>query len=225
MAWSRSVALPALLGAALLGLVACGSPPPSFPESERERFETAWAELLSYLDSHHPDIDLKLRRPATEEAISAFEASVGHALPGPVRELYLRADGQEPDAFALFPHYGFHSLEEASGQWRLMRSWKLRLLSWAPAEGDPGVRDRWWHPRWIPIGSNGSGDLLVVDRSPAVSGLDGQIVEFVHDDTGRTRIAPGMTELLESLRADVESGLLVPHPEWKTFVRPEDAPR
>lgn len=220
--WRRA----AILGAALLA--ACGGRAPTddaAAEAERRQFDAVWTDFHAYLAVEHPDVDLRLRPPAGEESIRRFEDAVGRTLPEPVRELYRHADGQEQEGFALFPGYRFAPLEEALASWRIMRHPMIRLLGLLPlGDNDHGVRNRGWHPGWIPIGTHIAGDSLCVDLVPDTGGRVGQIIEHIHDDTPRRLRAPGLTEYLASIRRDLESGALVVHHEWGSFVAPSDVP-
>lgn len=220
------VVAPALLGVALAGATAgCGGAEPEGDSSEVTRFDRAWTQLIEYLEIHHPDVDLGLRPPASDEAIRQVEATIGRQLPEPVRELYRRADGQDGAAFALFPGYRFLPLEEVPANWQLLKHPMIWLLGLLPlGDNDPGVRNRGSHPGWIPLAENGAGDLICVDLVPAAGGTRGQLVELIHDDTPRRRLAAGITEMLEQMRQDLASGSLVVHHEWQGFVSKEDVP-
>ena len=215
---SRSL-LPILV---LVALSACSGSVPDDP-GQVERFEKAWAEYHRYVGDRYPQIDFKLRSGADETRISAFEAATGRVLPSELRALYELANGQDAGGFALFPGHRMLSLEEITTQLGLMNGSKLFFFRFLPADGDPGVKNWWWHKKWLPIGENGAGDLFCVDFAPTTEGVQGQLIEFIHDDSLRHRYATSLAKLFEELRSGLENGEWVPYLEWQVLLSREEA--
>jgi cell wall assembly regulator SMI1 len=213
------------VAAAVLLLWCCSRPPGESGEQGHEQVQLALGTLVSHLAERHPEVDLQLRPGASVEAIRAAEAHLGRRFPPALRGLYLAADGQDADGFSLFPGYLFLPLEEVVDSWELMRHPMTRVLGLLPlGDNDPGVRNRGWHPGWIPIAGNGAGDSLCVDLVPAAGGRQGQVIEHIHDDTPRRLRAIGLAEYLTAIRSDLEAGRLVVYHEWSSFVAPADLP-
>jgi cell wall assembly regulator SMI1 len=70
------------------------------------------------------------------------------------------------------------------------------------------VRD-WWHPKWIPLTSDGCGNSHCLDLNPGPTGAVGQIIIMWHDDPSRPVEAGSFRIWLEQFATDLESGKYV----------------
>ena len=70
------------------------------------------------------------------------------------------------------------------------------------ASPDNGVRECWWHSGWLPMASNGLGDLLCFDFSPAKGGNRGQVITVWHERSDRVIAFPSPRHLLAELVTD-----------------------
>jgi hypothetical protein len=82
-----------------------------------------------------------------------------------------------------------------------------QLLAELDQAGDFLLRD-WWNLGWFPVLHGPTGDLLCVDSAGAFAGTVGQIVDFVHNDSPRMIVAPGVWPWLESYCDFLEDDLL-----------------
>jgi cell wall assembly regulator SMI1 len=161
---------------------------------------TTWQTLESRLAHAHPALLARLPAPATSRALDEVEVEIGVELPALVRAIYLLHDGiGMPGVRDRVTRHSFLlSLADAMDAWRMLRDglrsgWfddtRVTLV-------DEGVRPRWWHERWFPISSTGSGDHHCVDMDPAGTGHVGQIIAFWHDDGDRCVRARDLADYL-----------------------------
>jgi cell wall assembly regulator SMI1 len=168
----------------------------------------AWLALLAGLgfraNSHlHP--------PATPAALAAAEKEIGFALPGDLRALYLKADGQK-DSFEIrdpspgtlvmpfFGAYDFVPLERALAEYRTWQGvYEDRgddFNTLVTVRGNDPVHREYWRPGWFPFAIDGGGNAYAVDLSPAPGGQYGQVILIGPDEDERRVLAPSLGEFL-----------------------------
>ena len=76
----------------------------------------------------------------------------------------------------------------------------------AKAAPDKGIAKAWWNSGWIPFASNGGGDHLCLDLSPAKGGNVGQIIRIRHDDPARALMGTSFGAWLHALADTIENG-------------------
>jgi cell wall assembly regulator SMI1 len=170
--------------------------PPAPPLAE------AWGRLEAALPT---TLSASLHDGAAEAEVAAVEKGVKAKLPEDVRASYLRHNGQKDGSDGLFPS-GFAGLDEEfcilpadaiAPDWKI---WKELAdggeFEDGDAEPDESVRAAWWHKSWIPIASNGGGDSLCIDLSPAKGGIKGQVILLSHESGARRALARSLPELL-----------------------------
>ncbi len=220
-----------LFGLILLG----GLPDQSVPDTPSWRFAVStyeeprplaqtYADLITFLQEAHPELVADLNPPATDAQLDALEALIGQRLPEDFRQLYRLANGQRQGATPLFQEgYAFLSLDEVSENWLLMKSlYDDKQGFWENDTPQGAVKDRWWHPSWIPFALMISGDMYCIDLDPASGGQVGQVLELIHDDTGRAHLGFSLNDFLGSYEQGLREGTYWYHPEWDAFVPRED---
>ena len=77
-----------------------------------------------------------------------------------------------------------------------------------PSEPSPknAIKPDWWNPRWIPITSDGSGNLQCLDLSPGAAGSVGQLIDFDHETTHRFVLASSFRDALKTYLDEVLAG-------------------
>ena len=98
----------------------------------------------------------------------------------------------DPDLFDLL------DCEGIAWNWECQRDLTAvgQFADAAPEHTDPGVRAVWWDVRWLPVGENGGGDLVLLDFAPAAGGTAGQVISHDHE-TGAHRVqAPSLAAYL-----------------------------
>ncbi len=131
---------------------------------------------------YHPD--LKLRIPATAQAVENVEQTIGGTLPSALRVAYLLADGQRADAtHPIFP-YGYRWLPLD----QVVASWRAKVASYR-GDDDPRYGRTWWHPGLVPFAEDGTGDGVHVDIDGRSGGVVGEVLHFVNDQAPHQRTA------------------------------------
>jgi cell wall assembly regulator SMI1 len=166
----------------------------------------------AWLRENAPAMYTDLRPGATQEQIRAAEEAMNVAFPEDVKAAYRIHDGHPAGAFL----YGVEwlSLERMVGEWKV---WKelLDKGTFADFRSDPapGVRADWWHPCWIPLTYNGSGDHHCLDLAPAPDGQVGQIIMMWHDDAAREVHAVSFIDWLERFADQLDAGAYAYSPD------------
>jgi cell wall assembly regulator SMI1 len=188
--------------------------------------ERTWYRVEAWLMTNAPLVFESLHAGASEAEIVEVEHILGVRFPDDVRASYGIHAGQHPVSVRGFPGliegYQLLTLPEIMGEWRL---WK-RLLDGGDFEGllgDPQgpIRADWWHPAWIPLTHDGSGNHHMLDLSPAPGGTLGQILEFWHDDPTRRVLAPSFAVWLDRFADDLNAGRYIYSAQYAALDREE----
>lgn len=144
-----------------------------------------WKRLEGYLQKREPEVLAKLLPPASHAEIVALEQQLSVKLPVDFVACLSQHNGQSGPP-GLFGGLQFLSTERIGREWRI---WKQLLdegeFCEANAKPDSGIKAEWWNSSWIPFTSNGAGDHLCLDLSPAAGGHIGQVIAVFHDDSAR----------------------------------------
>jgi cell wall assembly regulator SMI1 len=159
------------------------------PFDNKRDIPVLWKRLEKVLRKAAPELEKRLRKPATEEELTEVERLIGLTLPDDFKASYLIHNGQRDDVEEAFvpedwlgePYY-LMPLPEVSGEWK---SWKglVDVDEFKGRECSPGegIRPDWWHPGWVPFIGNGAGDSLCMDLAPAAAGKKGQVIQMSHE--------------------------------------------
>ncbi|WP_313518876.1 SMI1/KNR4 family protein [Pseudomonas sp.] len=156
---------------------------------------TGWQRLDAWLARNDPARLADLNPPASADAIRELERTLGLTLPGAFVDCLNAHDGQRGQAGALFDGNQFLPIRHIAMSWS---SW-TELLEDGDFDGrvarpDAGIRDGWWQRGWVPFASNGGGDYLCLDLTPAPQGRVGQVIEVLHDVPQRVLVAPSFAD-------------------------------
>ncbi len=145
-----------------------------------------WEKFESWLKENWVEGFEDLNPPATDQEISELESALGVQLPADFVACLRVHNGQGAMAGGLLDNSEFLSTGAILDQWTV---WKDLLDSGdfkdAVSEPDPGVKNDWWNPKWIPFSHNGGGDHDCLDLDPAVGGKVGQVIGMWHDAGNR----------------------------------------
>jgi cell wall assembly regulator SMI1 len=197
---------------------------PSMNYQESREFEEVVSALISYHEQHFPEIAQSLNKPATDEELDELERVIQAKLPEEFRALYKVANGQQSTNRPLFHRgYEFMPIAYVIDTWKMMKElYDSEPLFREEAENSQGaVRDLWWHPRWIPFGYMISGDHYCLDLYPSESGMEGQIIEFIHDDIPRRHLGWSINDFLGEYELGLREGRYFMHEEW-SVIEPVD---
>jgi cell wall assembly regulator SMI1 len=181
--------------------------------------KTIWDRIHVWLAANAPKVLKSLRPGASEDAIAAAEREMGVTFPEDVKACYRIHDGQRKLKGRHWPPdfldgAEWHSLDSMLREWRSMMSLVNdgTFAQWRSKPDGP-IKTEWWHPAWIPLTSNHSGQLDCLDLAPEPGGQIGQIICWWHDDAARDLGADSFTEWLEMFADDLDDG------EWTTDPR------
>jgi len=170
----------------------------------------AWSRVGQWLEANAPEILENLAGPASDAEFAAREKALGVSLPHDFKTAYRIHNGQHRDIPGLTEFGQLLPLKRVVEEWKV---WKELLdtgdFAGATSEPNPGIRNVWWSPRWIPFTSDGGGNHLCIDLEPASGGNVGQVITMWHDDPHRELVAPNFGAWLAQLAADLETGKLV----------------
>ena len=166
-----------------------------------------WKRIDRWLEANAPDLLASLNPGASDQEIAETESFLGVTFPDDVRASYRIHNGQAPDQGGLIEACELLALEDIRNQWSV---WKelLDAGDFADSRSSPvgPIVTDWWHPKWIPLTYDGSGNHHSLDLAPAPGGNVGQIIMMWHDDSDRPLIAPSFREWLGALADGLESG-------------------
>lgn len=169
--------------------------------------EEIWGRIDSWLDSNAPLILKDLSPGASEDKIAEVESTLGIKMTDTLRQSFIIHDGQLGDRYPLLGDWNLLSLDDALEEWEVMRELYQSGSLEGEVEAAEGVQPSWWNLKWLPIAGNGSGDFYCADFDPTELGTIGQIVEFLHVDTTRAKVADSLYDLLSNYAMSLENGL------------------
>lgn len=183
-----------------------------------------WARIDQWIEANAPEAAEGLDTGAYDTEIAETEAFLGITFPQEVRNSYAIHNGQpNRDAPGALPGGEFLSLQRICDEWGI---WKGLLDSgtFADSKSQPSgpIREDWWHPAWIPITHDGSGNHYCLDFAPAEGGTVGQVIKFWHDDPERIVVATGLRAWLEAYAGELESGEYVYSDDYYGIVHKRD---
>jgi cell wall assembly regulator SMI1 len=146
--------------------------------------EGVWRRIEIWMHLHAPQLLQQLVQGAAEEEIKHLENILGITLPEDVRTSYRRHN--EGYEIQLVTTMKILPVESIIYHWQILREllddedWatmppyyftdEIVLRSgWQPGPIEPV----WYHPRWIPFGTDSAGNLCCLDLAPAPGGAVG----------------------------------------------------
>jgi cell wall assembly regulator SMI1 len=116
---------------------------------------------------------------------------------GPTALVHQLADGQVSSVDVFDGGYELLSFQEAREEKSMMDE-LAKLRGWDSS---------WWSPAWFPFASDGAGQLLLIEEASA------RVIQFVHDDEGRSVLANSLDEFVAQTLERLERGTLAFDPE------------
>jgi len=169
----------------------------------------SWTRIESWLSVNWPELLNDLSGPAEQADVNELQTVLGVTLSGDFSKSLLRHNGQAGSTPGLFGNWLWLSAAQIAQQWKVWKTlaekgtFENRL-----AEGSPGVRRTWFHPKWIPITYDGAGNHHAIDFAPESDGTMGQIIVFGRHIEFRKILAAGFEEWLDGIAGDLEGGAL-----------------
>ena len=142
--------------------------------------------------------------------------------------MYRIHNGQSSYDYGVLDGREFLSIERIKAEWSV---WKELLDDGTFQDDDgqdqvsnpePGIRNVWWSPQWIPLTYDGGGNHDCLDLNPTESGMNGQIITMWHDDDERKIVAPGIRAWFQQYADGLESGRFIFSEEYNGIVNADD---
>jgi len=198
--------------------------------------EQTWTRIHHWLELHCPIVLASLGPPATEDQFREAEVAMGISLPESVKACYRFHDGQQmpSNPVSYFPEWEFipeflngeewYSLSRMVRDWQSMQGFEEGIFGDVPDQQRGPVRQDVWHPKWLPLTSNGSGYLHCIDLAPRFTGRIGQIISWCHDSPERRQVARNLPEWLKGFALRLEQGIYttVPGKHGPVLIRVRD---
>ena len=182
-----------------------------------KRVKDAWKRLERALGETRREVLSTLHPPTPPATLRLLAETLGRLIPAEAEDFFEAHDGQiETDDLTfitaadrysnsvfrllsvneLIQHWQDWSDQLAAGDFRK----KLSLP-------DPGIRDDWFHPGWIPFTTDQQGNFHCVDLAPDDGGTECQIILLHQELEERTIVAESLVDWLDELADRVEAGV------------------
>lgn len=136
-----------------------------------------------------PTLRASLRGPAAPGDLQALPPILGTPLPPGVQDLYGTVDGQDPQRPGVLFGLTWLPARQAAQEhvtWMELAAEDTSLLS----EPSGAIRAVTFHPAWLPLATDGSGNGLATDLAPGETGAAGQVITYGPDETTRRVVSP-----------------------------------
>lgn len=184
---------------------------------------TLWQRVEAVLKSKHPERYEALGTGATDPELGKLERTLGVVLPEDFKASLRLHNGSGND---LLRGWELLSTARIAEEWKV---WKdlYDEGDFEDAESDPdkGVHKHWWHPLWIPVTSNWSGDHQCLDLDPAPGGKRGQVINMWHDNAPRELQGGSFEEWFGRFVTDLEAGRAYPDDDDDSSSSETEAPK
>jgi cell wall assembly regulator SMI1 len=172
-----------------------------------------WAELTSWLSAHAPQTFATLRPPGDPARLTVAEQQLGFALGAELTEWWHLHDGSMGRPFLpgiTTPGYDLFGVDSMLETHRMQLEVNLEEEVNEMARGRLGLADdeaggpaRYFPSEFVPIGTDGGGNDLIVDCRPGPE--SGRLRDNDHEDSGV--VQPSMFESLADLLAQMVRSL------------------
>jgi cell wall assembly regulator SMI1 len=201
-------------------------------DNQRETVQTLWQRIESWLSRHAPHAWQMLRPGASKAEIQQAEVTLGITLPEDFKASCRIHNGgyalnlatetvMLPGGYALnlTTEMTLLPLEEVVSTWQDLKDC-LEDETWANTLPEHFKEDRsrwptvplqlvWWHPQWIPFGSDSAGNCCCLDLAPTKGGSVGQVIDWDHEVGPTEVLASSFLEVLSAFASDLEAGAYV----------------
>jgi cell wall assembly regulator SMI1 len=164
-----------------------------------------WAKYEEWLTAHFPEGLQALNAGAAEHEIATLEATIGMNLPQDFRSWLKVHNGQTPDSVGLLWSNECLSTSRILNEWQVMKQLLDEGNFDCESKSDqPGaIKTDWWNPGWVPVTSDGAGNLQCLDLAPGMTGRAGQVIDFDHAAMNRCVLAAHFREWVEDYIKDI----------------------
>jgi cell wall assembly regulator SMI1 len=173
--------------------------------------EEIWGEIKSWITKNAPHLLNFLAPGASIQDIEAAEAKLNLKFPQAFKEFYLIHNGQIDESECLVYQQAILSLKRIVSEWQ---TWMDLLKDGAfifegnflTSASNPGIRNDWWNPKWIPITRDGCGDSFCIDMDPTDGGKSGQIISMWYDIDSRELMSDSFENWITQYASELSKG-------------------
>jgi cell wall assembly regulator SMI1 len=174
-----------------------------------------WTKIENWLKENANHIYNSLNDGADEEDFENLEELINKKLPEEFKAFYSIYNGQDSTSEGIIDTEELLSTERIMDEWQVWKDlYDKGVFDESTVEADVEVKEKWWHPAWIPLTYDGSGNHYCLDLSPDEKGKKGQIIRIWHDSPEREFIAPSFAEWMEGFAEDLGNEEYVYSEEW-----------
>jgi len=182
-----------------------------------------WTKIENWLKNNADQIYNSLNDGADEEDFESLEEVINKKLPEDFKAFYGVHNGQDTASEGLIDTEEFLSTERIMDEWQVWKDlYDKGVFDESVSEADDGIKERWWHPSWIPITYDGSGNHYCLDLSPDEGGKKGQIIRIWHDSPERELVASSFSEWLNEFTEDLGNEEYIYSEEWGGVINKAD---
>jgi cell wall assembly regulator SMI1 len=171
-----------------------------------------WLTIERILTNKFPSILRDFNPPCTINDLDFLKTITNNQL-ADLYEFYALHDGQSSYDLAFSSPWRLLSVRHIKSNLKVMNEdltaqWEEDGISPSDeAEAQGPVKPVLWNRKWIPIASNGGGDLLCIDLDPDTGGRLGQIIIWWHETVLRevlySSFSGMMSDYLHDLQVDM----------------------
>jgi cell wall assembly regulator SMI1 len=167
-----------------------------------------WMKYGDWLVAEFPEGARALNPGATDDELAALQAAIGVDLPEDYRTVLRIHNGQQADSVGLLWGNEFLSTTRIHSEWQVMKQLldEGHFPHRSVSSPENAIKHDWWSPQWIPITSDGSGNLQCLDLSPGPAGTMGQIIDFDHETVHRCVLASSFREAFQNYVKSILAG-------------------
>lgn len=182
--------------------------------------QNLWQRYEAWLAANYPDGLQALNPGASDAQLSALETTLGQTLPDDYRAWLAGHNGENDTDLGMMSAGEFLSTERTASEWQKMVTLAAEVGGPITTESEPDghIVPVWWHRGWIPITSDGAGNLECLDLNPGPAGTVGQVIDFDHETVHRTVVATSFRAWIEQFVADVEAGEYAYSDDYGRFI-------
>ncbi len=174
-----------------------------------------WTKIENWLKQNANHIYNSLNDGANEEDFENLEELINKTFPDDFKMFYTVHNGQESASEGLIDTEELLSIERIMDEWQAWKNlYDEGVFYESAVEVDNGIKEKWWHPAWIPLTYDGSGNHYCLDLSPDEGGQKGQVIRIWHDSPERELIANSFTEWVEKFAKDIGNEEYIYSEEW-----------
>jgi cell wall assembly regulator SMI1 len=171
-----------------------------------------WLTIERILANKFPSILQDFNLPCVANDLDFLKTITNNQLTD-LYEFYALHDGQNNYDLAFSNPWRLLSVRHIKSNLKVMNEdliaeWEKDGMSPSDeAEAQGPVRPVLWSKKWIPIASNGGGDLLCVDLDPDTGGQSGQIIVWWHETVLREVLYSSFSEMMSDYLRDLQADM------------------